>query len=231
MQKDKKSQSDTQMAQPCIKSGKVVAVEVGGRKMVGWRSVSWRISGAVLAQPWRNSCAQQAHNKRSGGAANALVLRTGGAQVAQHKAQRNCAFSSKIHPISTETELLLPLMEGGVSAGFPSPAADFLDASIDLNQYLIKHPSTTFLAITSGFSMKDAGIHDKDILIIDKSLEPTDGKIAVCIIDGEFVLKRLKVDKLGIWLMPANPSFKPMRITEFQDFEIWGIVTYSIQKH
>ena len=118
-----------------------------------------------------------------------------------------------------------------VSAGFPSPAADFLDTSIDLNEYLIKHPSTTFLAITSGFSMKDAGIHDKDILIIDKSLEPTDGKIAVCIIDGEFVLKRLKVDKLGIWLMPANPLFKPMRVSEFQDFEIWGIVTYSIQKH
>ena len=175
--------------------------------------------GATLAQCWRSHGAQQAHNKR-----------TGSAQVVQRKAHRKCDFSSKIHPISTETELLLPVMDA-VSAGFPSPAADFLDASIDLNEYLIKHPSTTFLAITSGFSMKDAGIHDKDILIIDKSLEPTDGKIAVCIIDGEFVLKRLKVDKLGIWLMPANPSFKPMRITEFQDFEIWGIVTYSIQKH
>jgi DNA polymerase V len=140
-------------------------------------------------------------------------------------------ISPSIHIISNEILLLLPVMEGGLSAGFPSPTRDFLDASIDLNQYLIKHPSTTFLAITSGFSMKDAGIHDKDILIIDKSLEPTDGKIAVCIIDGEFVLKRLKVDKLGIWLMPANPSLKPMRINEFQDFEIWGIVTYSIQKH
>ena len=219
MQKDKKSQSDVQMTQPCIKSDKVVAVAGGGRKMVGWRSDGWRNFSAVLAQPWRNSCAQQAHNKR-----------TGGAQVAKHKAHRKCAFSSKIHPISTETELLLPVMDA-VSAGFPSPAADFLDTSIDLNEYLIKHPSTTFLAITSGFSMKDAGIHDKDILIIDKSLEPTDGKIAVCIIDGEFVLKRLKVDKLGIWLMPANPLFKPIRVSEFQDFEIWGIVTYSIQKH
>lgn len=137
----------------------------------------------------------------------------------------------KIFAFSTQTELKLPLIEGGISAGFPSPAADFLDDAIDLNKYLIKNPSSTFLAFTDGVSMTDAGIADKDLLIIDKSLEPTDGKIAVCIIEGEFVLKRLKVNKEGIWLMPANKDYKPTKITEYNDFEIWGIVTHSIQKY
>lgn len=137
----------------------------------------------------------------------------------------------RIYSVSNETSLALPLIEGGISAGFPSPAADFLDSTIDLNKYLIKHPSTTFIAITDGVSMTDAGIADKDLLIVDKSLEPTDGKIAVCILNGEFVLKRLKVDKDGIWLMPANENYKPTKITEYHDFEIWGIVTFSIQKH
>lgn len=137
----------------------------------------------------------------------------------------------KIYPVSTETELDLQLIEGGVSAGFPSPASDFLDQAIDLNKHLIKNPSTTFIAVTDGNSMKDAGITDKDLLIIDKSLRPTNGKIAVCVIDGEFTLKRLKVTREGIWLVPANNEFKPTKITEFNDFSIWGIVTYSIQKH
>jgi DNA polymerase V len=137
----------------------------------------------------------------------------------------------KIFPVSTETELDLQLIEGGVSAGFPSPASDFLDQAIDLNKHLIKNPSTTFIAVTDGNSMKDAGITDKDLLIIDKSLRPTNGKIAVCVIDGEFTLKRLKVTREGIWLVPANNEFKPTKITEFNDFSIWGIVTYSIQKH
>ena len=137
----------------------------------------------------------------------------------------------KIYSIAADTELILPLIESGISAGFPSPAADFLDATIDLNKHLIKHPSTTYIAFVDGVSMIDAGIGDKNLLIIDKSLEPADGKIAVCVIDGEFILKRLKVDKEGVWLMPANAKFKPTKITEYQNFEIWGIVTYSIQKH
>ena len=137
----------------------------------------------------------------------------------------------KIFAVSDETSFELPLIEGGISAGFPSPAADFLDTTIDLNKYLIKSPATTFIAFTDGVSMIDSGIGHKDLLIIDKSLEPTDGKIAVCILDGEFVLKRLKVNKDGIWLMPANKNYQPTKITEYNDFEIWGIVTFSIQKH
>ncbi|MBT4942256.1 MAG: translesion error-prone DNA polymerase V autoproteolytic subunit [Candidatus Magasanikbacteria bacterium] len=137
----------------------------------------------------------------------------------------------KIFAVTTLTELELPLIESGISAGFPSPAADFLDTIIDLNKYLIKNPSTTFVAFTDGNSLIGAGINDKDLLIIDKSLEPTDGKIAVCIIDGEFTSKRLKVVDKEIWLMPENDNFKPIKIKEYNDFEIWGIVTYSIQKH
>lgn len=144
----------------------------------------------------------------------------------------NAKGNLKIYSVSNETELELQLIAGGISAGFPSPAADFLDDSIDLNKYLVKNPSTTFIAFTDGFSMIDAGISNKDILVIDKSLEAKNGCIAVCVIDGEFVLKRLKVDdEKNVWLMPANINYKPIKITEFHDFEIWGIVTHSIQKH
>lgn len=137
----------------------------------------------------------------------------------------------KIFAVSTLTELELPLIESGISAGFPSPATDFLDTAIDLNKYLIKNPSTTFIAFTDGSSLTGAGINDKDLLIIDKSLEPTDGKIAICVVDGEFTAKRIKVVNKEIWLMPENDKFKPIKIKEYNDFEIWGIVTYSIQKH
>src|SRR5690554_3855287 len=87
---------------------------------------------------------------------------------------------------NVSTHLKLPYVLNGISAGFPSPADDFLDINIDLNKHLIKNPSTTFYGRVKGDSMKDAGIHDGDLLIIDKSLEPTNNKIAVCFIDGEF---------------------------------------------
>ena len=143
----------------------------------------------------------------------------------------NTKGALKIYAVSTETELELQLIEGGISAGFPSPAQDFLDNAIDLNKYLIKNPSSTFVAFADGNSLTGAGINNKDLLIIDKSLEPADGKIAVCIINSEFTAKRLKVIKKEIWLMPENETFQPIKISEFNDFEIWGIVTYSIQKH
>ncbi|MBW7951036.1 MAG: translesion error-prone DNA polymerase V autoproteolytic subunit [Chitinophagaceae bacterium] len=133
--------------------------------------------------------------------------------------------------VSNDTDLELPFVTDGINAGFPSPATDFLDATIDLNKHLIKNPSTTFIAVTSGTSMIGAGINDNDLLIIDKSLEPTNGAIAVCVIDNEFTLKRLKVERKQVYLMPENPEFKPIKITEYQDFEIWGILTYSIKHH
>lgn len=128
----------------------------------------------------------------------------------------------------TELELTLPLMET-VSAGFPSPATDFVDLNIDLNRHLIKHPSATYYAKVKGESMRDAGINDGDMLIVDKSIEPADGKIAICYVDGEFTLKRIKIDKKGIWLMPANEKFNPIKVENENTLVIWGIVTYVIK--
>lgn len=134
-----------------------------------------------------------------------------------------------IYSASTESELQLPLISSGISAGFPSPALDFIDLSIDLNKHLIKHPSSTFYGRVKGESMKDAGINDGDLLVIDKSLEPKNGKIAVCYIDGEFTIKRIKTDKDCCWLMPANESYKPIQVTADNDFLIWGIVIHVIK--
>jgi DNA polymerase V len=134
-----------------------------------------------------------------------------------------------IYSALTETELEIPMIPGGISAGFPSPALDFIDLTIDLNKHLIKHPSATFYGRVKGESMKDAGIFDNDLLIIDKSLEPVNGKIAVCYIDGEFTLKRIKLENKEVWLMPANTEYKPIKIEEYNNLIIWGIVTHVIK--
>jgi len=134
-----------------------------------------------------------------------------------------------IYSALTETELKLPLVNSGISAGFPSPALDFVDLTIDLNLHLIKHPSSTFYGLVKGHSMKNIGIHDGDLLVIDKSIEPIDNKIAVCYIDGEFTLKRIKLEKNQCWLIPENENYKTIKVTEENDFLIWGIVTYVIK--
>lgn len=128
-----------------------------------------------------------------------------------------------------KSTVALPIVDQGISAGFPSPADDFLDVSIDLNQELIKHPSTTFYGRVRGDSMIDAGLSDGDLLIIDKSLEPSSGKIAVCFIDGEFTVKRIAVEKDSIWLVAENKKYSPILVTEDNDFIIWGIVTTVIK--
>ncbi len=128
------------------------------------------------------------------------------------------------------TVLPLPLAFAAVSAGFPSAALDFDDLKIDLNRELIPHPNSTFFGRVKGNSMQDAGIGDGDLLVIDKSLDATDGKVAVCFIDGEFTVKRIKIENGTTWLMPANEAFAPIQITDAHDFRIWGIVTYSIRK-
>lgn len=132
---------------------------------------------------------------------------------------------------NTDSTLLLPMVDGGIAAGFPSPAQDYIDIKIDLNKELIDNPSSTFYARVKGCSMIDAGISDGDILIIDKSLEPQSGDTAVCYIDGEFTLKYIHIETDAIYLIPANHDFHPIKITEENDFCIWGIVTYSIKNH
>ncbi len=133
-----------------------------------------------------------------------------------------------IYSAKSDTPLELPVFND-IKAGFPSPAGDFIDQSIDLNRHLIKHPSATFFGRVKGESMKDAGINDSDLLVIDKSIEPIDGKIAVCFIDGEFTLKRIKKDKTSLWLMPENKDFQPIKITEENDLRIFGVVTHVIK--
>ena len=123
----------------------------------------------------------------------------------------------------------IPLVEG-IRAGFPSPAEDFMEPTLDLNHYVIKNPASTFYARIVGDSMEGAGISDGDIVVIDKSLEPKDGNIAVCFIDGEFTLKRILLDKGHLWLQPANPKFKPIEITEENHFLVWGIVTHIVKQ-
>ena len=124
----------------------------------------------------------------------------------------------------------LPLAVSPIAAGFAEPAGECNGEKLDLNEELIRHPAATFYARVKGHSMKDAGISDGDLLVIDKALEPTDGCVAVCAIDGEFTLKRLAVEKDGIYLMPANAEFKPIRITEENDFLVWGVVAYVVHK-
>jgi len=134
-----------------------------------------------------------------------------------------------IYSASAESELELPLVSEGISAGFPSPAMDFIDLSIDLNKQLIKHPSATFYGRVKGQSMKDVGINDGDLLVIDKSLEPINGKIAVCYIDGEFTVKTIKLEAGVCWLVPANENYQPIKVTSDNELIIWGIVTYVIK--
>ncbi len=128
---------------------------------------------------------------------------------------------------SSESEI--PFFDVGISAGFPSPADDFIELTIDLNKELVKNKSTTFFAKVKGHSMKDAGINDGDLLIIDKSLEPQNNKIAICQIDGEFTVKRIKIEKDVVWLIAENEDYQPIKVTQENDFLIWGIVIHCIK--
>ncbi|HZW63354.1 MAG TPA: translesion error-prone DNA polymerase V autoproteolytic subunit [Flavobacteriaceae bacterium] len=121
-------------------------------------------------------------------------------------------------------------VDTGISAGFPSPAEDFKEERLSLDAMLVKNKPATFYARVSGQSMIDAGLDDNDLLVIDRSLEPENNKIAVCFLDGEFTVKRLKVTKEGVWLQPENANYKPIKITTANEFLIWGIVTHVIKK-
>ncbi len=123
----------------------------------------------------------------------------------------------------------IPYIDIGVSAGFASPAQDFMEVRVDLNEELSQNKTTTFYIRVSGNSMINAGIDDGDLLVVDRSLEPADGKVAICLIDGEFTVKRLKRDTGCLYLMPENPAFAPIKVSEENQFTVWGIVTYVIK--
>jgi len=122
------------------------------------------------------------------------------------------------------------LAEEGISAGFPSPADDFKETRISLDRELVKNKEATFYARVSGDSMVGAGLDDGDLLVIDRSLNPENGKIAVCLIDGEFTVKRIKKEKNKLYLIPENKEYRPIELKEENELIIWGVVEYVIKK-
>ena len=133
------------------------------------------------------------------------------------------------HP-NQDNQKHLYLAQEGVSPGFPSPADDFKELRISIDQEVLRNEEATFYARVSGESMQGAGLDDGDLLVIDRSLEPQDNKIAVCFIDGEFTVKRLKVEENCVYLMPENPKYQPIKVTEDNELIIWGVVTYVVKK-
>ena len=126
------------------------------------------------------------------------------------------------------TKYRQPLFEAVVSAGFPSPAADYEEDKLDLNRYLIKNPAATFFVRVTGYSMTGAGIYSGDLLVVDRSLEPRDKSVVIAVIDGELTVKRIRIGKKKITLEPENENYSVQQITEDTDFQVWGVVTNVI---
>ncbi|HPG31015.1 MAG TPA: translesion error-prone DNA polymerase V autoproteolytic subunit [bacterium] len=137
---------------------------------------------------------------------------------------------TEIFGFEKKIKIKLPLFTAPVKAGFPSPAEDYVEAKLDLNEYLVKHPASTFFVRVEGESMIDAGIYSGDILIVDKSLEAQNGGVVIAVINGEFTVKRVKKSKTKISLIPANKNFPVIDITDSMEFEIWGVATSVIHK-
>ncbi len=131
---------------------------------------------------------------------------------------------------ATSEKNSLPFFVAKISAGFPSPAEDYIERKLDLNEYLIKNPSATFFVKVSGNSMINAGINDGDILVVDRSHDAADNRIVIAVVNGEFTVKRLLKKNSKMFLMPENENFKPIEINETMEASIWGVVTYTIHK-
>jgi DNA polymerase V len=138
----------------------------------------------------------------------------------------------KIHTPSYGVSLYCPLpyFDTGLTAGFPSPAEDYFERPLDLHELLIEHPAATFFVRVEGDSMKGAGMHSGDILVVDRSLTPQSGKIVVALLNGEFTVKRLKIDGKKIYLKAENSNYPIIEVPEASDFQVWGIVTYVIHR-
>lgn len=131
--------------------------------------------------------------------------------------------------ISTDTKRLLPFFLNPVSAGFPSPADDYIETKLDLNTLLVKNPAATFYVKVSGDSMKGAGIFHGDTLVVDRSREAVDGSIVVAVVDGELTVKKLKLVKGKPYLVPENPDYKDIELKEYSEMQIWGVVSGSVK--
>ena len=124
--------------------------------------------------------------------------------------------------------MTLPFYSSRVQAGFPSPADDHMEGKLDLNQHLISNPASTFFVKVAGDSMKDAGIFENDLLVVDRSKDPASGRIVIAAINGELTVKRLLKNRGKTFLVPENKNYKPLEITEHTDHHIWGVVTHVI---
>ena len=139
----------------------------------------------------------------------------------------------QIFKADTDSQLELEYADAGIRAGFPSPAQDYVGETIDLNRDLIRHPASTFYGRVVGDSMSGEGITEGDILVIDKSIEPEDGDLAVCCLYGDFTLKHIKIDRRTrrLYLMPSNSAYKPIEVTPDNEFMMWGVVLYTIKSN
>ncbi|ABV50569.1 putative SOS mutagenesis protein UmuD [Prochlorococcus marinus str. MIT 9215] len=132
---------------------------------------------------------------------------------------------------STTKRFRIPLLNDSVSAGFPSPADDYTEENIDLNEHLISNPFSTFFLRVKGDSMINAGIKDKDLIIVDKSLIAKPGNIIIAMIDGEFTIKRLSIKNDELYLKAENNNYPDFRFKNHIDVQIWGVVIYSIHRY
>ncbi|MBJ65360.1 MAG: DNA polymerase V [Rhodobiaceae bacterium] len=167
----------------------------------------------------------------------------GGSRIGAGRPKGQGKFGEKTKPIRVpiskvnsimnfinNNSLSLPLYSSKVPAGFPSPADDHMEEKLDLNTHLVKHPTATFFVKASGDSMVGAGIHDGDILVVDRSLEPRQGRVVIAAIDGQLTVKRLKIKGPKTFLVPENKKFRSIELNENNDVKIWGVVTSVIHK-
>jgi DNA polymerase V len=129
-----------------------------------------------------------------------------------------------------EKTLDIPFYQSNVSAGFPSPAEDFMELDLNLQEYLVQHPSATFCVKVTGDSMQNAGIFSGDVMVVDRALEPQNKTIVLAVLDGEFTVKRIHKKGDLLFLNPENDNFKPIEITQEMNFKVWGVVTHIIHK-
>ena len=131
---------------------------------------------------------------------------------------------SSIFRTDNNTKSRIPLYLNPVAAGFPAPTEDYIEGKIDLNRHLVKHPESTFLVRVVGDSMQDAGIHPRDLLVVDRALEPISGKVVIAVVNGELTVKRLRKHRNKLWLMPENSDFQPIEIDENVDLQAGTVV-------
>lgn len=141
---------------------------------------------------------------------------------------RDATLDSVYSPDTEAVPFSLPVYSSRVQAGFPSPAEDYIEGKLDLNEHLIQHKAATFFVRASGDSMINAGIFPNDLLIVDRALEAKSGSIVIAVLNGELTVKRLEIKDGTPLLCPENPSYPCIPFTSFDDFSIWGVVTHVI---